>query len=320
MIKIQNDFDSLIFGGSGQDGFFMSRFLIKKKKKILVILRKKDNKYSLLSKKYKKFIQIKVCKKFTKSNYINFFKKNIFKNIFFFAGFSKIPHNTNEKKKCREANYHIFKFLLEACLELKIFPKILYTSSSEIFGTNQKSPKKENSRLKAENCYAECKIKSVNLINYYRENHNFFIVNAICYNHESIFSPNDHLINKIIRLLKEKKTSSIKIYNSEDIRNISHAYDFLPIFEKSLIKSKCGDYIFANSQNVTIKKIINILNKKFNKKIIYSTNKKMRISRTADNQKLRKEFNYSPIYNTRQLLTRMLSYSNHRLKLNEIFN
>ena len=41
MIKIQNDFDSLIFGGSGQDGFFMSRFLIKKKKKILVILKKK---------------------------------------------------------------------------------------------------------------------------------------------------------------------------------------------------------------------------------------------------------------------------------------
>ena len=33
MIKSQNHFDSLIFGGSGQDGFFMSRFLLKKKKK-----------------------------------------------------------------------------------------------------------------------------------------------------------------------------------------------------------------------------------------------------------------------------------------------
>ena len=66
MIKSQNHFDSIIFGGSGQDGFFMSRFLLKKKKKILVILRKKDKKYSLLSKNYKNQIQIKICKKFTK--------------------------------------------------------------------------------------------------------------------------------------------------------------------------------------------------------------------------------------------------------------
>ena len=320
MIKSQNDFDSLIFGGSGQDGFFMSRFLIKRKKKILVILRKKDKKYYLLSEKYKKLIQIKICKKFTLTNYLNIFKKNNFKKIFFFAGFSKIPQNINEKKKCIDGNYFIFKFLLEACLKLKIYPKILYTSSSEIYGTYQSKSKNENSKLKAENCYAKCKIKSVNLLNYYRKKHNFFIVNAICYNHESLFTPKYHLISKIISLLKEKKTSSIKIYNAEDKRNISHVYDFLPIFEKSLNKKKCSDYIFANSENVTIKKIINILNKKFKKKIIYRTNKKMRISRTANNQKLRREFNYTPIYNTRQLLRRMLSYSNHKLKLNEIFN
>lgn len=320
MIKNQIDFDSLIIGGSGQDGFFMSRYLIKKKKKILIILRKKDKKYSLLSKNYKNQIQIKVCKKFTKANYINILQDKIFKNIFFFAGFSKIPKNLNEKKKCREANFNIFKFFLEACLELKIFPKILYTSSSEIFGTNQRNLKKESSRLKIENCYAKCKIKSVNLINYYREYHNFFIVNAICYNHESIFSPNDNLINKIIGLLKEEGKSSIKIYNPEDKRNISHVYDFLPIFEKSLYKNKCGDYIFANSKNVTIKKITNILNKKFNKKIIYSKNKEIKISRSGSNQKLKREFNYNPVYDTQHLLKRMLSYSKYKYKLNEIFN
>ena len=165
----------------------------------------------------------------------------------------------------------------------------MYTSSSEIFVKNKKNLKKENSKLKAENCYAKCKIKSVKLINYYREYHNFFIVNAICYNHESIFSPNDHLINKIIGQLKEKSISTVKIYNPEEKRNISHVYDFLPIFEKSLNKNKCSDYIFANSKNMTIKKIANTLNKKFNKKIIYIKNKKIKISRLGSNKKLKKK-------------------------------
>ena len=36
-------FDSIIFGGNGQDGYLMSRFLLKQKKKIVIIIRKKND-------------------------------------------------------------------------------------------------------------------------------------------------------------------------------------------------------------------------------------------------------------------------------------
>ena len=94
----------------------------------------------------------------------------------------------------------------------------------------------------------------------------FFIVNAICYNHESIFTPKNHLIRSVLKKLKNKKSKKIKIYNPNDKRNLSHAYDFLPLFDKTMNRNKGEDYVFANSSNTSIKKIVTLINKKYKKK------------------------------------------------------
>ena len=212
-------------------------------------------------------------------------------------------------------NFKIFKFFLEACLELRFVPKILYLSSGEIFGTNQKKKMNEDSKILAENCYSECKLKSVKLITHYRKKHNFFISNAICYNHESIFTPKNHIIRKIINLLKKKDNKIVKIYNPNDMRNISHVYDFLPYFYKILNLQKNSDYIFANKENYSIKMIVDCLNKFYNKKINYITSNKFQVSRRANNEKVVNHLKYSPKFNTKKTLIRMISYDNKNLYL-----
>ena len=301
-------FDTIIFGGNGQDGYLMARYLIKQKKKVLAITRKKDKKLKILKNKKKLFLDIFICEKYNVQNYLKLLKKFKFKNIFFFAGYSKMPQNEDEKKKCINANYLIFKNLLETCLKVKIKPKILYASSGEIFGSRQFRKRKENSIFRADNCYAKCKMHSINLINKFRKLHKFFIVNAICYNHESIFTPKSHLLRKIIILLKDKKKSSIKIYNPNEERNISHVYDFLPLFQKSMNVNTGEDYVFANSSNISIRQIVNFINKIYRKKIIFVYKKNKNISRMADNTKIKKIFNYKPKFSTDKILIRMLSY------------
>lgn len=48
-------FDTIIFGGNGQDGYLMSRFLLKQKKKLIIIVRKKNERLLDLKKKIKNY-------------------------------------------------------------------------------------------------------------------------------------------------------------------------------------------------------------------------------------------------------------------------
>ena len=308
-------FEIGIIGASGQDGYFMTRYLLKKGLSVLAIVRSKKKNILELKSKYKKRIKIVEIKKMDKKNYLKLLNNFRIKKIFFFAGFSKIPNNSLQKKKCISGNFEIFREFLEACLMLKFVPKILYLSSGEIFGTNQKHRKNENSKILAENCYSECKIKSVKLISYYRKKYNFFISNAICYNHESIFTPKNHIIRKIINLLKKKDNKIVKFYNPDEMRNISHIYDFLPYFDKILNLKKNADYIFANNENYSIKMIVEYLNKFYNKKISYVKNDAYKMSRNGNNAKIRNFLAYCPKFNTKKILTRMISYEKKNVYL-----
>ena len=51
--------DSIIFGGNGQDGFLMARYIIKQKKKVLVVIRNKDENLTNLKKKIKIYFKLK---------------------------------------------------------------------------------------------------------------------------------------------------------------------------------------------------------------------------------------------------------------------
>ena len=304
-LKVQS-VDSIVFGSNGQDGYLMTRYLLKKNRKVVAISRSHNQNILKLRDRYK-LLKVISLKKFNKQNYNKIVTKYKFKYIFFFAGFSKIPKSDKDKNICKVSNFRIFKDLLEVCEKKKIRPKILYTSSGEIFGSNQYIKKTENSKLVSNNCYAQCKIKLTNLINDYRKFKKFFIVNAICYNHESIFTPKDHLLRKLINKFNDKKNYSIVISNPFEKRNISHTYDFLPMFEKSLIRDKSDNYIFANSRNISVQQIAKQINKKYKKKITY-VNRNSNISRMADNSKIKKLLNYNPKFTNKKIIMRMLSY------------
>ena len=300
-----------VIGANGQDGFLMTKFLLNKKKKVVAIIRSKNKLLTKLKKIYKKKLEIVVIKKFENQSYKKILKKYLFNQIFFFAGYSKIPTNRIERQICKDSNYKIFEIFLKSCLKLKLKSKILYLSSSEVFGSNQTTKKNEQSKLVGSNCYSKCKIKSFKLINKFRKKYNLHISNAICYNHESQFTPKNHLIRNIIKKFKTRKKNII-IYNPEEMRNISHTEDFLPVFLKVLNLKKSGNYIFANNQNISVRNIVEYYNKIFNKKIIYKS-KKYKLSRMANNKKIVSSLNYKPKFNLNKILNTMLYYDNKKL-------
>lgn len=310
-----NNYDYLIFGANGQDGFFMTRYLLKKKNSVTVVVRNTFLYLENLKQKFKNRLKILCIKEYNSENLKKILQKIIVKKIFFFAGFSKIPTNKVEKKKCYNANFKIFEiFLNQIVKNKKRNQKILYISSSEIFGSNQKHKRSEKSLIKPDNFYGECKAKTQEIIHRYRRNNSIFISTAIAYNHESIFSPNTHIIKKFINKFLKSKKKVIKIFNPNEFRNLSHVYDFLPLFEKILFLKKPDDFILANDKNYKIIDLANIINKYIynNKyKIKVFINKKTTISRKADNSKIKKFFNFQPKYDIYKILKRFNSYQKY---------
>lgn len=294
---------SAVIGANGQDGFFMTRYLLKKNIKTLAVIRNNTDKIIKIKNPNLKIIKI------NEINSINLKKIKRFKidNFYFFAGYSKIPTNRSEKKICFKSNFKILSdFLFFFSTNFKK-SKLLYLSSGEVFGENQNYIKKENSRYKSDNYYSECKIKSHKLIQKYKKM-KLFISIAICYNHESLFSPKAHLIPTIIRKLKMSK-NEVSFYNVNEYRNFSHVYDFIPLFFRILSLKKPTNLILANNENYKIKDIIEIIAKYLNtKKKLKYVLKLSKSSRKASNIKMKNKFNYMPIYNTKKLLIRMCSY------------
>ena len=85
LIMYREKFDYLVFGANGQDGFFMTRYLLKKKFKVIAVAR---NNFSILKKlnlNHKKSLKILNIKEYNKKNYFKIFKNINVKKIFFFC-------------------------------------------------------------------------------------------------------------------------------------------------------------------------------------------------------------------------------------------
>ena len=196
--------------------------------------------------------------------------------------------------------------------------KILYINSSEIFGSVQKRKKNENSKLKPSNYYGECKTLTYKLIDLYIKKYSLFISNIIAYNHESCLSPKTHIISKFIRKFRNSKNKKIKVFCPNEYRNVSHVYDFIPMFEKVLKLKKPSNFVFANDKNHKIIDIENLINKLFyNDKfeILEENKKEYSISRKADNGKIKKILKYKPKYSLKNILLRLNSYERKNFKL-----
>ncbi len=311
-------FDYLVMGANGQDGFFTTRYLLKNNFTVLAVTRRKFNLLDNLKKIYKKKLILITIKKYNFKNYKSIFKNRKINKVIFCAGFSKIPKNKKEKILCYEANFEIFNIFLKFIKTLKYKVKILYISSSEIFGSDQKYKKNENSKLYYSNYYGYCKQLTFNLIKFYRKKFFFKISSVIAYNHESFLSPNSHIIKKFIKKFCTAKNAKITIYNSHEFRNISHVYDFIPLFKKVLDLNYSDDFIFANDKNYKIIDIAKMINKliysnKF--QIINKNTSNLKTSRKANNRKIKNIFNFKPKYDLKKILIRFNSYKK-KLDLN----
>lgn len=244
---------AIISGVTGQDGFFLKKFLKKKNYSVLGLSRKNNRDKKIIKTDY----SIKSLKKI-----INSFNPDEIYNL---TGFTKPSESWDYPEENFFANLNITLNFLEI-IKKKSNIKFFNASSSEIFGETGKELD-ENSKIFPKNPYGISKSASYFLVDAYRSKYDLFLVNAILFNHESFMRDDTFLFKYLFNScldIKKDKIKKIKLKDSRPVRDFGCAKDFVSYFHKLMQIKKSGNFVVATGKSYSVKQIANIYKKKFN--------------------------------------------------------
>ena len=208
---------SIIVGGTGQLGAYLSNQLIRKNYNVVITTRNiyRSKRKINIKKSNIELIKLDVLKIKEIESIIYRYKPNI---IFYFAGLSSPGLSFKKPKETYLSNFIGCSNFLKVMKKHKTQCKFLNVSSSEIFA---KSVKKIsiNSKKKPISPYGKSKLLSFNITKNFRKKYSLRTYNAILFNTESVLRKKDFLIPKIclsaIKAYKHKKKTTFGNLNIE---------------------------------------------------------------------------------------------------------
>jgi len=227
----------LITGVAGFLGFSIAHKLLKDKKNFVYGIDNFDNYYSVNYKK-KRLNQI-INKKnffFKKIDIRNKYKiKNLFKECHFdivmhFAAQAGVRYSLVNPKKYLEVNKKGFENILNAMRD-KPPKKIIYASSSSVYGNAKKFPTHEKIKLKPNNVYARTKICNENLAKFYKKKYDFNICGLRFFTVYGKWGRPDMFLFKLLKAYKKKTFIELNNYGNHK-RDFTYSGDVIKVLFK----------------------------------------------------------------------------------------
>tara|TARA_A100001015_G_scaffold319168_1_gene441265 strand:- start:1168 stop:2193 length:1026 start_codon:yes stop_codon:yes gene_type:complete len=264
---------ALIFGVNGQDGSYLSRFLLKKNYTVFGVIRRSSNfNTQRIEDIYKnpheknsfKLIYgdvtdglsvLQIIKKIRPDEIYNLAAQSHVKVSF------EIPEYTAQVDGLGALR------ILEAIKSLNFkSTKFYQAGTSEIFGKSL-PPQSEITKFQPQSPYAIAKLYAHWITVCYRESYNLFACNGILFNHESPVRGGTFVTKKIISsLIKIKNGKQKKLFlgNLYSKRDWGYAGDYVVAMWKMLQLRKPDDYVIATGKNYSVKEFVNIASKQMN--------------------------------------------------------
>ena len=267
---------ALIFGITGQDGSYLTEFLLKKKYIVHGIKRRSsslntervDHIYEKNNKSF--FLHYgDVTDAISINKLINLIKPDEIYNLSaqsHVAVSFMIPNYTANVDALGCLN------ILEAIKSLNLIKKVKFyqAGTSEMFGKVVETPQTEKTPFYPRSPYGVSKVFSHWMTINYREAYNMFACNGILFNHESPRRGETFVTRKItIGLTKIKLGLQKKLVlgNLNAKRDWGHAKDYVEAQWLMLQQKTPDDFVIATGKNYSVKYFINIVAKELNMKI-----------------------------------------------------
>ncbi len=322
-INFKKKFTWLITGGAGFIGSNLIKFLIKKKQNIICI----DNletgfKKNINYKNYKNFKFLKIDIRKLKSSNL---KKKKIDFIIHLAALGSVPRSFNNPQKTNSVNVDGSLNIIKICQEIKC-KKLVFASSSSIYGNSKKNIKSENDRQNPISPYG---VSKATFENYAEILANFYKLKIIGLRFFNVFGPNQNekgaysaVIPKWLGLLNKDKTIQIN-GDGTTSRDFTYIDNVVNAIILSCFKNTNNYFEIFNiacqktiNLNYVLKKLVYYM--RLNKKKIKIKNlpfKKGDIKMSLANiNKAKKLLNYKPMIQFDQGLE---IYINNKIKKNK---
>tara|TARA_B110000037_G_scaffold167001_1_gene189060 strand:- start:3370 stop:4404 length:1035 start_codon:yes stop_codon:yes gene_type:complete len=152
--------------------------------------------------------------------------------------------------------------------------KFYQASSSEMFGKS-KPPQNEKTLFLPRSVYAISKVFAYHSVIHYREAYNIHACNGILFNHESPRRGVNFVTKKIVQGLvriKNQKQKTLTLGNLYSRRDWGHAKDYVESMWKILQQKKPDDFVISTNTSHSVKDFINICSKKLHINLIWRGN------------------------------------------------
>ena len=253
---------ALITGISGQDGAYLSKFLLKKNYRVIGIERRSARNTNWRLKKLSILDRIIIedsdIKEF--SNISRIFSKYKIDETYNLAAQSFVKSSFDNPLETAYVNAISTLNLLEIIRNQKNKIKFYQASTSEMFGEHGKKIQNELTNFHPRSPYATSKIFAHFTVQNYREAYKMFAVNGILFNHESPLRGEEFITRKITLGLANIMSGNQKILKLGNIyarRDWGYSEDYVEAMWKMLQVKKPQDFVIATGKTYSVKDFIN---------------------------------------------------------------
>ena len=272
---------ALIFGVTGQDGSYLSEFLLKKGYTVNGVKRRSssnntsrvDHIYQDPHEKNYKF-RLHYGDITDSSSVSSLIKKIKPDEIYNLAAQSHVAVSFEVPEYTANADALGALRILEAIKFHKLEKKTRFyqAGTSEMYGKVQNIPQNEKTNFYPLSPYGVAKLYAHWITKNYREAYGIFACNGILFNHESPRRGETFVTKKIVSALckiKSAKQKKLFLGNLNAKRDWGHANDYCEAMWKMLQQKKPEDYVIATGKQYSIKQFINLTAKQLNMKIYW---------------------------------------------------
>ena len=259
---------ALITGITGQDGSYLTEFLLKKGYEVHGIKRRAssfntDRIDHLYQDPHEPDVNLKLHygDMTDATNLIQIIQKVQPDEIYNLAAQSHVQVSFETPEYTANSDALGTLRVLEAVkiLGLEKKTRIYQASTSEMFGQVQEIPQKETTPFYPRSPYGAAKVYAYWITVNYREAYGMHASNGILFNHESPVRGETFVTRKITRALARIKVGlqdALYIGNMESLRDWGHAKDFVEAMWLMLQQDAADDYVIATGKQYSVRQFI----------------------------------------------------------------
>ena len=251
---------ALITGITGQDGSYLSEFLLKKGYKVYGLVRRvalEDEAHRLWRlRSIRNKINLLAASLESYASIVKIIQKIKPNEIYHLGAQSFVDYSFKDEFSTLNTNINGTHYLLSAIKEFSPKTKFYFAGSSEMFGKVKKTPQNENTPFHPRSAYGISKVTGYDLTRNYREAYGLFCCTGILFNHESPRRGFEFVTRKISHSAAKIKLGlqrELKLGNLSALRDWGHAKDYVEAMWLMLQQRKPDDFVIGTGKQYSVR-------------------------------------------------------------------